>query len=83
MTKCRDCEQRIIWAEDENGKRVAIDPAPNDDGRLETIPTHPDAPLRVKVNPRAAKRYIEHFKTCPESDYEEREPQWVREPEGY
>ena len=90
MQKCRDCQQKVLWCEIEtkNGtKKIPVDPKPVDGGDLALRPSHPDQPMIATKYTGYGARFISHRKTCPErdmeNDYKEREPSWVREPEGY
>jgi hypothetical protein len=95
MAKCRECEAKILWVEIEtkNGmKAIPVDPKPAKEGDLTLRPTHPDAPMiaskATAQDRREAKPlYVSHRQTCPKRDpneqYQDRQPSWVREPEGY
>ncbi len=39
FTLCRDCGASILWARDESGQRIAMEPEPAADGRLRLLET--------------------------------------------
>lgn len=67
---CKHCDQRVLWCELPDGKRLPIDPAPVAAGDLKLTPTHPDAPMRVeKISGKhTGPRYKAHTDTCPKQE---------------
>ena len=67
--ECRSCKAPIRWAITAKGKRMPLDPDPNEDGNVTLKLVEGVWHATVHGNPaeiRAdAKRFISHFATCP------------------
>lgn len=62
MASCRGCGKQIVWAEDKNGKKIPLDPAP---------PvyefTH-DQMINKTVCNKLDRAAVSHFATCPNAN---------------
>lgn len=69
MSKCRSCQQEVLWVLTINRKKMPVDPEPVADGNLILIdPIAPgDIPMAVnKANPDVPG-WTSHFATCPDA----------------
>lgn len=63
---CKRCRAAIIWLDTANGSKLAVDPVPTDDGRVEVIKSV--GGLVVKMHserpPEQQSRYRVHVAGC-------------------
>lgn len=75
MAACRSCGAAVKWAMMAKGKKMPIDPRPDERGNLvleaDMGPGGASVKWRVRVvrlpQDAGATRYISHFATCPNS----------------
>lgn len=63
MSRCRSCGAEILWSKTTNNKNIPIDLEPVLGGNI-TIEANGVLALVHKPEPDI-KRYVSHFKTCP------------------
>jgi hypothetical protein len=73
VSRCRSCDEEIVWALTEAGNRMPLDPDPVVDGNLylEPVAYPGDDPYRVRAvrdGDIPAHRRVSHFATCPDAD---------------
>lgn len=66
VSKCRACDESIVWCETAAGKRMPVDIEPVEGGNLQLTPRGPRPPLVVVVSDRrpGQKLHVSHFASC-------------------
>jgi hypothetical protein len=68
-SRCRSCQAPIIWAVTAEGRKMPVDAAPHQDGRL--VLSWKEDGWQVRVAPHGGsltQRHRPHFATCPDAD---------------
>jgi hypothetical protein len=67
-SKCRSCDERIIWAKSAtSGKAIPIDAEPVDNGNIR-LGRDDDGLVAIYAGEGPGTRYVSHFATCPDRD---------------
>jgi hypothetical protein len=67
MSQCRSCRAPIVWAETESGKRMPLDPEPDNESGGVVMMNGKAHVMKKPHSYEGMTKYRSHFSSCPDA----------------
>lgn len=67
-SRCESCNAEVIWTETVNGKKMAVDAEPVENGNLRVFESEGRVLSRYSFKDEEGPHYQAHFASCPDAE---------------
>lgn len=67
MANCKSCGEPVAWVTMQSGKKMPLDPLPQEDGNIEIVGATGRVVPRSEAERREGMLYRSHYASCPDA----------------